>query len=54
MKGSPKAVMQAFAEEVHRSVPEIARIVGTSEAEYDAIPELVQALTEQIVHWRRF
>ena len=54
MKGSPKAAMQAFAEEVHRSVPEIARIVGKSEAEYDAIPELVQALTEQVGHWRRF
>ena len=49
-----KAALGAFAEHIQRRVPEIARIVGKSEAEHGTIPELVQSLTEQISRWRSF
>ena len=49
-----KAAIRAFADDIRRRVPEIARIVGKSEAEHGAIPEVVQSLTEQISRWRSF
>jgi len=51
---APKALILAFAEEVHRTVPQIARIAGRTEARHDGIPELVQGLQEQIERWRSF
>ena len=47
-----EAALRAFAEDIKRTVPDIARIVGKREAEQDAIPELVVALKEQIGRWR--
>ncbi len=49
-----RAALGAFAEHIQRRVPEIARIIGKSEAEHGTIPELVQSLTEQIGRWRSF
>ena len=49
-----KAALGVFAEDIQRTVPEIARIIGRSEAESNAIPELKRGLEEQINHWRRF
>lgn len=49
-----KAALGMFAEDIQRTVPEIARIVGRWEAENNAIPEFVLALKEQIDRWRRF
>ena len=49
-----KAALGIFAEDIRRTVPEIARIVGRREAENNAIPEFVLALKEQIDRWRRF
>ena len=49
-----KAAMGAFADQVQHTVADIARIVGRSEAERKAIPELLQALNDQIGRWRRF
>ena len=49
-----RAAVGAFAEDINRTVPEIARTVGRTEAEKNAIPELVFALKEQIGRWRRF
>ena len=43
----------ALASDLDRTVPELARIVGQREAEANAIPELLAALTEQIDAWRR-
>ena len=49
-----KATVGAFAADINRTVPEIARTVGRTEAEKNAIPELLLALKEQIGRWRRF
>ena len=51
-RDAARAALGTFAEEVKRTVPGIARIVGKREAEQDAIPELVVALKEQIGRWR--
>ena len=48
-----KAAVGALASDLDRTVPELARIVGQREAEANAIPELLAALTEQIDAWRR-
>ena len=48
-----KAALGVFAEDIQRTVPEIARVVGRSEAERNAIPELKRGLEEQIALWRR-
>ena len=53
-RDAPKAVLGVFAADIQRTVPEIARSVGRSEAESNAIPELVLGLREQIERWRRF
>ena len=49
-----KAALGVFAADIQRTVPEVARVVGRSEAESNAIPELKRGLEEQINHWRRF
>ena len=51
-RDAAKAALGTFAEEIKRTVPGIARIVGKREAEQDSIPELVIALKEQIGRWR--
>lgn len=47
-----KAMLGAFAEDINRSVPEVARQVGRTEAEKNQIPEFLDALREQIGNWR--
>ena len=49
-----KAALRAFAEDIGRTVPDIARSIGRREAEREAIPELSRGLKEQIDRWRRF
>ena len=51
-----KAVLEAFAEEVKRSPPELGRIVGKHDAEsnHKAMRGLLIELEEQINAWRRF
>ena len=49
-----KAALGAFAEDIGRTVPDIARSIGRREAETEAIPELLLALKEQIGRWRSF
>ena len=49
-----KTALWAFAEEIRRTVPEIARTVGMKEAGINAIPELLAGLEEQISRWRNF
>ena len=53
-RDTAKAALMAFARDIERTVPEIARSVGRREAEKDAIPELLLALKEQIGRWRSF
>ena len=48
-----KAALGIFAADIQRTVPEIARVVGRSEAEGNTIPELKRGLEEQIALWRR-
>ena len=48
-----KAAVGALASDLDRTVSDVARIVGQREAEANAIPELLAALTEQITAWRR-
>ena len=48
-----KAAVGALASNLDRTVPDLARVVGQREAEANAIPELLAALTEQINTWRR-
>lgn len=50
--GGPKAALGAFAEETHRTVPEIARSVARGEADRGMIPELLEGLKEEIERWR--
>lgn len=52
-RDAAKAAMGTFADQLDRTVPDIARIVGHREAEANAMPELLTALTEQINTWRR-
>ena len=47
-----KAALGIFAEDIRRTVPEIARSVGRSEAKRNANAELVLGLKEQIGRWR--
>ena len=49
-----KTAVRAFADEIGRTVPDIARTVGMKEASDRAIPELLAGLQEQIIHWRSF
>ena len=53
-RDAAKAALGAFADDIRRTVPEIARSVGRREAENNAIFELVLGLKEQIDRWRRF
>ena len=48
-----KAAVGALADDLDRTVPDLARIIGQREAEANAMPELLVALTEQINAWRR-
>lgn len=52
-RDAAKAAMGTFADQLDRTVPDLARIVGSREAEANAMPELLAALTEQINAWRR-
>ena len=52
-RDAAKATVGALAFDLGRTVPDLARIVGQREAEANAIPELLAALTEQINAWRR-
>ena len=52
-RDAAKAAVGALASNLDRTVPNLARIVGQREAEANAIPELLAALTEQITAWRR-
>ena len=47
-----KAAVGAFADDIGRAVPEIARSVGRREAENRTIPDFMTALTDQIGLWR--
>ena len=49
-----KAALGAFAVDVKRTVPEIARSVSRRAAEAGAISDLLRNLREQIDQWRRF
>ena len=49
-----KTALGAFADEIGRTVPDIARAVGKVEAENNTIPELLAGLEEQIARWRNF
>ena len=48
-----KAAIGMLADQLGRTVADAARIVGHREAEANAMPELLAALTEQITTWRR-
>ena len=52
-RDAAEATVGALASDLGRTVPDLARIVGQREAEANAIPELLAALTEQINAWRR-
>ena len=52
-RDAAKATVGALASDLGRTVPDLARIVGQREAEANAIPELIAAMTEQINTWRR-
>lgn len=49
-----KTALLAFADDMDRRVPEIARSVAKKEAENNAIPELLAGLRDQISLWRNF
>ena len=49
-----KAAVQAFAEDIEGTVPEIARRVARSEANSKEMTEFLTALREQISSWRRY
>ena len=53
-RDAAKAAVGVFADDVRRTVPEIARSVARREAENNAIPEFLRALEEQISSWRGF
>ena len=52
-RDAAKAALGALASDVGRTVADLARIVGHREAEVNAVPELLEDLTEQIDAWRR-
>ena len=49
-----KAAVGAFADDIERTVPEIARSVGRTEAENKRIPDFLNALRDQITLWRGY
>ena len=53
-RDAAKAALGAFADDLGRTVPDIARSVGRRAAENGAIPELLHALREQIGRWRNY
>ena len=53
-RDAAKTCLRAFADDIRRTVPEIARNVGRNEAKNNEIPELLHALKDQIIRWRRF
>ena len=53
-RDAAKAAVEIFADDIQRTVPEIARSVGKREAENKAIPEFLVSLKEQIGRWRGF
>ena len=53
-RDAAKTCMRAFADDIRRTVPEIARNVGRNEAKNNEIPEFLHALKDQIIRWRRF
>ena len=48
-----KVSITALADQLERTVPDVARIVGRREAEKKAIPELLDGLKTLIDRWRR-
>ncbi|MDE2876483.1 MAG: hypothetical protein OXQ93_13650, partial [Gemmatimonadota bacterium] len=48
-----RTALGSFAAMILREVPEIARIVGRSEAEENSMPEFLVGLREQIGMWRK-
>ena len=52
-RDTAKAMARELASDLGRTLVDVARIVGHREAEADAIPELLAALTDQINAWRR-
>ena len=53
-RDAAKAALGVFADDIQRSVPEIARSVARRESENNAIPEFLLGLKEQIGRWRSF
>lgn len=53
-RDAAKAALGVFADDIQRTVAEIARGIGRREAENKSIPELLVALKEQIGRWRNF
>ena len=49
-----KAALGALADDISRTVPDIARSIAKREAEKNTIPELLVALKDQIGRWRNF
>jgi len=48
-----RTALGSFAAMILSEVPEIARIVGRSEAERNSMPEFLVGLKEQIGMWRK-
>ena len=48
-----RTALGSFAAMIHREVPEIARIVGRTEAGKNSMPEFLVGLREQIGMWRK-
>ena len=53
-RDAAKAALGALADDLGRTVPDIARSVGRREAENGAMPDLLLALREQIGRWRNY
>ena len=53
-RDAAKAALGALADDLGRTVPDIARSVGRREAKNGAMPELLLALREQIGRWRNY
>ena len=52
-RDAAKVTVTALADQLQRTVPDIARIVGRHEAERNAIPDLLAGLMTLIDRWRR-
>ena len=52
-RDAAKVSITALADQLERTVPDIARIVGQYEAEKRAMPELLAGLRTLIERWRR-